>query len=43
MQSALEDFDGVALKPAFEQLEGRISYGKLRLYRAISSQVETAK
>ena len=38
MKAALEGYDEIALKPVFEQLEGRISYGKLRLYRAVSSQ-----
>ncbi|MES2439165.1 MAG: DNA helicase RecQ [Verrucomicrobiota bacterium] len=42
MQAALEHCEGVALKPAFEQLEGRISYGKLRLYRATASTLESA-
>jgi ATP-dependent DNA helicase RecQ len=37
MQAALENSEGAALKPAFEQLEGRISYGKLRLYRALNA------
>ena len=39
MQAALDGYDEIALKPVFEQLEGRISYGKLRLYRAIHSQL----
>jgi ATP-dependent DNA helicase RecQ len=42
MQAALEGYDEASLKPVFEQLEGRISYGKLRLYRAISARLETA-
>ena len=42
MQAALEGYDEIALKPVFEQLEGRISYGKLRLYRALSSQLSAA-
>ncbi len=37
MRAALEGYNEIALKPVFEQLEGRISYGKLRLYRAIQS------
>ena len=37
MKAALEGYDEVALKPVFEQLEGRISYGKLRLYRAMNA------
>jgi ATP-dependent DNA helicase RecQ len=39
MKAALEGYDEPALKPVFEQLEGRISYGKLRLYRAMNSQL----
>lgn len=38
MQAALEGYDEASLKPVFEQLEGRISYGKLRLYRAAASR-----
>ncbi len=38
MQSALDGYDELPLKPVFEQLEGRISYGKLRLYRAIAAR-----
>ncbi len=41
MKAALEGYDEIALKPVFEQLGGRISYGKLRLYRAASSRLET--
>ena len=43
MQTALEGYDEIALKPVFEQLEGRISYGKLKLYRAMVSRLEAAK
>jgi ATP-dependent DNA helicase RecQ len=43
MQAALEGYDEIALKPVFEQLEGRISYGKLKLYRAVTSRLEAAK
>ncbi len=35
MRAALEGYDDVSLKPVFEHLGGRISYGKLRLFRAI--------
>ena len=38
MRAAFEGYDEDALKPVFEHLEGRISYGKLRLFRAIESQ-----
>jgi ATP-dependent DNA helicase RecQ len=37
MRAAFTGYDEVALKPVFEHLEGRISYGKLRLFRAIES------
>ncbi len=43
MRDALEGYVELALKPVFEQLEGRISYGKLRLYRAMNPQPEAAK
>jgi ATP-dependent DNA helicase RecQ len=42
MQRALDGYDEVALKPVFEQLEGRISYGKLRLFRAASARAAQA-
>lgn len=38
MRNAFEGYDEVPLKPIFEQLEGRISYGKLRLFRAMVSR-----
>ena len=41
MTAAFEGYDELALKPVFEQLEGRISYGKLRLYRALNSPLAT--
>lgn len=34
MQKAFEGYEEIALKPVFDHLEGRISYGKLKLYRA---------
>jgi ATP-dependent DNA helicase RecQ len=37
MRAAFAGYDEDALKPVFEHLEGRISYGKLRLFRAIES------
>ena len=43
MHDALKGYDEIALKPVFEQLEGRISYGKLRLYRALNARLEDAK
>ena len=39
IRAAFVGYDEVALKPVFEQLGGRISYGKLKLYRAISSRL----
>ena len=42
MAAAMDGYDEVALKPIFEQLEGRISYGKLRIYRAIASTLALA-
>ncbi|MEO7099817.1 MAG: RQC domain-containing protein, partial [Luteolibacter sp.] len=38
MQAALDGYDEASLKPVFDQLEGRISYGKLKLYRAMVAQ-----
>ncbi len=35
MRKAMEGYDDEALKPVFEALDGRISYGKLKLFRAI--------
>ena len=37
MRAAFEGYEETALKPVFDHLEGRISYGKLRLFRAIES------
>ena len=34
MRAAMEGYTEEALKPVFDQLEGRISYGKLRIFRA---------
>ena len=42
MHDALEGYDEIALRPVFEQLEGRVSYGKLKLYRAFVSLLEAA-
>jgi ATP-dependent DNA helicase RecQ len=36
MQAALQDYHETSLKPVYEQLEGRISYGKLKIYRAMN-------
>ena len=41
MRAALEGYTDVSLKPVFEHLEGKISYGKLKLFRAISTRKET--
>jgi ATP-dependent DNA helicase RecQ len=43
MQAALEGYHELALKPVFEQLEGRISYGKLKIYRAMNSETLIAQ
>lgn len=40
MRSALEGYHEDSLKPLYEQLEGRISYGKLHLYRAAATRLE---
>lgn len=42
MEAAMHDHDGLALKPVYERLEGQMSYGKLRLYRAISLSMSAA-
>jgi uncharacterized protein YpbB len=34
MTAAFTDHDGLALKPVFEKLGGRIGYGKLKLHLA---------
>jgi ATP-dependent DNA helicase RecQ len=34
MRAALDGYEDVSLKPVFEHLGGRISYGKLRIFRA---------
>jgi ATP-dependent DNA helicase RecQ len=38
MRQAMDGYDEPALKPVFEQLGGRISYGKLKLFRILKSQ-----
>lgn len=38
MRAAFEGYTEEALKPVFEHLQGRISYGKLRLFRAIEAR-----
>ena len=43
MRRAFEGYEDAALKPVFEHLEGRISYGKLRLYRAVNSQLAAVR
>ncbi len=43
MEAAFEGYDEPALKPVFEQLGGRISYGKLRLFRSIRSRLSTTR
>ena len=39
MRAALEGYEELALKPVYDQLEGRISYGKLKIFRAVNSQL----
>jgi ATP-dependent DNA helicase RecQ len=38
MRAALEGYDDLSLKPVFEHLGGRVSYGKLRLFRALEAR-----
>jgi len=38
IRAALEGYTEESLKPVFEHLEGRISYGKLRLFRAFNAR-----
>ncbi len=38
MRAALDGYTEDSLKPVFEHLEGRISYGKLKLFRAFESR-----
>jgi ATP-dependent DNA helicase RecQ len=38
MRNAFKGYEEIALKPVFEQLGQRLSYGKLRLFRAIESR-----
>jgi ATP-dependent DNA helicase RecQ len=42
IEAALEGYSEPALKPVFEQLGGRISYGKLRIFRAIRERAPAA-
>ena len=42
MRAALDGYTEESLKPVFEHLEGRISYGKLRLFRAFNARFEPA-
>jgi ATP-dependent DNA helicase RecQ len=37
MQAAFNGYEELSLKPVYEQLEGRVSYGKLKLYRAANA------
>ena len=39
MRAALDGYNDVALKPVFDHLEGRISYGKLHVFRAFESRL----
>jgi hypothetical protein len=40
MQEAFKDHEGPALAPVFEKLEGKISYGKLKIFRAFAERKE---
>ena len=42
MRAALDGYNDVALKPVFDHLEGRISYGKLHVFRAFESRLAVA-
>ena len=42
MQAALEGYHDLSLKPVYDHLEGRISYGKLKLYRAAAQRLAVA-
>ncbi|WP_367870654.1 DNA helicase RecQ [Luteolibacter sp. Populi] len=39
MRAALDGYDDPSLKPVFEHLGGRLSYGKLKLFRAIETRL----
>ena len=36
IRRAFAGYEGVALRPVFDHLDGRIGYGKLRLFRAFN-------
>jgi ATP-dependent DNA helicase RecQ len=38
MRAALDGYSDETLKPVFDHLDGRISYGKLRMFRALDAQ-----
>jgi ATP-dependent DNA helicase RecQ len=42
IRAAFEGYTDEALKPVFEHLEGRISYGKLKMFRAFESRLAMA-
>jgi ATP-dependent DNA helicase RecQ len=42
MRAALEGYEEAALKPVFDQLGGRFSYGKLRLFRSLTTGEKAA-
>lgn len=42
MRAAFDGYTEEALKPVFEHLDGRISYGKLRLFRSFAEQLTHA-
>lgn len=41
MRTALDGYADASLKPVFEHLGGRISYGKLRIFRAFSDRLSS--
>ncbi len=43
MHAAMDGYEEISLKPVFDQLDGRISYGKLRLFRAFSARLAVVK
>jgi ATP-dependent DNA helicase RecQ len=43
MRVALDGYDDVSLKPVFEHLGGRISYGKLRIFRAFRDRAISSR
>ena len=38
MRKAFQDHESPALSPVFEKLDGKISYGKLKIFRAFATR-----